>query len=61
MKPYGLRPGDGDKSSIKFKDYRDTPPRGRRREHKLHEGRRLVHRQGRQDGKAEVRQQLLEA
>jgi hypothetical protein len=58
MKPYGLRPGDGDKRSNKFKNYRDTRPKGRRKEHKLHEGRRLVHRQGRQDGKAQIRAEM---
>ena len=60
MKPYGLRPGDGEKGKNgKNKFTRgmlvEDKPKGKHREMKLHRERCLVHRQGRQDGKAEIR------
>jgi hypothetical protein len=61
MKPYGFRPGDGDKQCSKFRD-RGTYglPRGKHKQRKLHDERRLSHRQGRQDGKAQIRAELHE-
>ena len=52
MKPYGFRPGDGDKRINKFRSNGvDGLPRWRHKQRKLHDERRLSHRQGRQDGK----------
>lgn len=61
MKPYGLRPGDGQKSNRhqgfnKFARTHDRGgPIGKNKESKIHRQRKLVHKQGRQDGKNIIR------
>lgn len=61
LKPYGLRPGDGQKSRRRHgrnsfdQLWEEGGPRGNHAESKIHDQRRLVHRQARQDAKREVR------
>ncbi len=61
MKPYGLRPGDGEKTHRntglnKFSKLKDEGgPKGKNKQSKIHRERNLVHRQARSDEKKEIR------
>jgi hypothetical protein len=55
MKPYGQRSGDA--SGVAWADH-GSGPRGKNKARKLHDERRLIHRQGRQDERAEIRAEI---